>query len=95
MSDLRSPAPRPSPEVPPALPHDREVRCPDGPLLLRGPHVVSDADGVEHPTTRPVSAVCRCGHSAVKPWCDGTHKVVRPGWEATEPSYAAVTGEHG
>jgi CDGSH-type Zn-finger protein len=52
------------------------VVCPGGPLLLRGDHVVRDEDGVEHPTTRPISAVCRCGRSAVKPWCDGTHKVL-------------------
>ena len=74
--------------VAPPLPHDRAVRCPDGPLLLRGDHVVRDADGREHATTRPVSAVCRCGHSAVKPWCDGTHKVVKAPWEPTEPWHA-------
>ena len=51
------------------------VLCPDGPMLLRGDHLVIDDDGVEHRTTRPVSAVCRCGHSATKPWCDGTHKI--------------------
>jgi CDGSH-type Zn-finger protein len=51
------------------------VLCPDGPILLRGEHVVVDEDGIEHRTTRPVSAVCRCGFSAVKPWCDGNHKV--------------------
>lgn len=44
-------------------------------MLLRGEHVVRDEAGVEHVTTRPVSAVCRCGLSARKPWCDGTHKV--------------------
>jgi CDGSH-type Zn-finger protein len=53
------------------------VLCPGGPVLLRGSHVVQDEDGVLHTTTRPVSAVCRCGHSASAPWCDGTHKVVR------------------
>ena len=37
-----------------------------------------DEEGVEHRTTRPVSAVCRCGKSASKPWCDGTHKVLPP-----------------
>jgi len=47
-------------------------------MLLRGRHVVTDEDGVEHETTRPVSAVCRCGKSASKPWCDGTHKVLPP-----------------
>ena len=52
--------------------------CPGGPMLLRGDHVVLDQEGVEHRTTRPVSAVCRCGHTATSPWCDGTHKVVVP-----------------
>lgn len=52
------------------------VICPGGPLLLRGEHVVADAEGNQHRTTRPVSAVCRCGKSAIQPWCDGTHKVL-------------------
>jgi CDGSH-type Zn-finger protein len=54
------------------------VLCPGGPALLRGDHVVEDEDGRRHRTTRPVSAVCRCGHTATSPWCDGTHKVARP-----------------
>ena len=52
------------------------IVCPGGPLLLRGDHVVQDEDGVEHLTRRPVSAVCRCGRSSTKPWCDGTHKAI-------------------
>ena len=56
--------------------HPDVIVCPDGPLLLRGEHVVADADGVAHQTVRPVSAVCRCGKSANQPWCDGTHKVL-------------------
>jgi CDGSH-type Zn-finger protein len=47
-------------------------------MLLRGDHVIRDDEGNEHVTTRPISAVCRCGKSAVKPWCDGTHKVLPP-----------------
>jgi len=54
------------------------VLCPGGPMLLRGHHVVTDEHGVEHETVRPVSAVCRCGKSASKPWCDGTHKLLPP-----------------
>lgn len=50
------------------------VLCPGGPLLLRGAHVVEAADGGVHETRRPVSAICRCGKSAIQPWCDGTHK---------------------
>ena len=45
-------------------------------MLLRGDHVVTDDDGVEHRTQRPVTAVCRCGKSASRPWCDGTHKLL-------------------
>jgi CDGSH-type Zn-finger protein len=60
----------------PEFEHADIVLCPDGPMLVRGDHVVEDADGTLHPTTRPVSAVCRCGKSSVKPWCDGTHKVI-------------------
>jgi len=53
------------------------VMCPGGPMLLRGQHVIQDEDGTEHSTWRPVSALCRCGGSSIKPWCDGTHKVIR------------------
>lgn len=59
--------PEPSPDV---------VICPGGPMLLRGDHVVEDEHGVAHRTTRPVSAVCRCGKTSTGPWCDGTHKVI-------------------
>ena len=61
---------------PEASPTPTVVLCPGGPMLLRGKHVVEDADGTLHETRRPVSAVCRCGKSALKPWCDGTHKVL-------------------
>ncbi len=50
--------------------------CPGGPLLVRGRAEVRTDDGTWHETTRPVSAVCRCGASALRPWCDGTHKVL-------------------
>ena len=52
------------------------ILCEGGPILLRGDHLVEDAEGVQHRTNRPVSAVCRCGKSANQPWCDGTHKVI-------------------
>ena len=59
----------------PEYDHPDVVVCPDGPLLLRGEHVVEDADGNRHVTTRQVTAVCRCEHTSTQPWCDGTHKV--------------------
>lgn len=51
-------------------------QCPGGPLLVRGAQSVTDDDGVEHEVTRPVVAVCKCGLSARKPWCDSTHKAI-------------------
>jgi CDGSH-type Zn-finger protein len=51
--------------------------CPAGPLLVRGADSVRDDDGVDHEVTRPVVAVCTCGKSQRRPWCDGTHKFLR------------------
>lgn len=51
--------------------------CKDGPVLVRGATHVVGPDGVSHPVRRSVVAVCRCGKSALSPWCDGTHKVLR------------------
>ncbi len=46
---------------------------PDGPLLLSGDLEVRGPDGtVLFAGTR--TALCRCGHSAKKPFCDGSHK---------------------
>ena len=58
----------------PDFEHSDVVLCPGGPKLVRGQQVVVDEDGVEHRTTGPVSAICRCGFTARAPWCDGTHK---------------------
>lgn len=51
-------------------------QCPGGPMLVRGADVVLDEEGNEHPVGRPVVAVCMCGKSQRKPWCDATHKVI-------------------
>lgn len=53
--------------------------CPDGPVLVRGADRVVDDEGREHETRRPVVAVCGCGKSTLKPWCDGTHKSIPDG----------------
>jgi CDGSH-type Zn-finger protein len=49
---------------------------PEGPLLVRGPLRLVDEEGREVLTRRPVNAICRCGRSAMQPFCDGTHKIV-------------------
>jgi CDGSH-type Zn-finger protein len=50
--------------------------CPGGPLLVRGAETVRDEAGEEHAVTRPVVALCACGKSSRKPWCDSTHKSI-------------------
>jgi CDGSH-type Zn-finger protein len=47
---------------------------PDGPLLVRGDVDLRTADGEPIPRTRRTVALCRCGLSTIKPFCDGTHK---------------------
>lgn len=59
-------------QTPPS--HSDVIVCPGGPMLIRGQFTITDRDGEHHESFRPVSAVCRCGHSANTPWCDGTHK---------------------
>ena len=48
----------------------------DGPLLVRGPFVLRTQDGDEIAVERATVALCRCGRSRLRPFCDGTHKVV-------------------
>ncbi len=50
----------------------------NGPLLLRGPMEVRGSDGASHQGGK--GALCRCGASANKPYCDGSHAVI--GFEA-------------
>ncbi|GHD68961.1 (4Fe-4S)-binding protein [Jeongeupia chitinilytica] len=46
----------------------------DGPLLVRGPVMVALADGAVESCPGPTTALCRCGASANKPFCDGSHQ---------------------
>ena len=68
--------PSASPPVQPAPPVSI-VACPDGPLLVRGEFEIVTPDGVPVPRDRETVALCRCGASAIKPYCDGTHKLIR------------------
>jgi CDGSH-type Zn-finger protein len=60
----------------------------DGPLLVRGPFRMRDQDGREIVLDRETVALCRCGRSRMRPFCDGTHQGV--GWKA--PSAAESPG---
>lgn len=48
----------------------------DGPYLLRGAFELTDQDGEVIEVHRSTVALCRCGRSQVRPFCDGTHKLV-------------------
>ena len=44
----------------------------DGPYLVTNAERLVDWLGCEYPTA-PQMALCRCGHSQIKPFCDGSH----------------------
>jgi CDGSH-type Zn-finger protein len=59
----------------------------NGPVEVSGPIVMVDAAGAARPVEESPIYLCRCGHSASKPLCDGSHK--KAGFEAegwTRPS---------
>ena len=47
----------------------------NGPYLISGPVTLTAPDGrvIEHPDQM---ALCRCGRSGNKPFCDGTHLTI-------------------
>jgi CDGSH-type Zn-finger protein len=47
----------------------------DGPYLVAGSVHLTDVDGREIPHPDQM-ALCRCGHSGNKPFCDGTHATI-------------------
>ena len=58
-------------------------------LRRNGPYVIDaddvrvvDWEGREYPVGRRPVALCRCGASTTKPFCDGTHS--RIGFQAAE-----------
>lgn len=55
----------------------RIVVCPQGPLLVRGAFEMVDGEGEVMDPHRGTIAMCRCGGSKIKPFCDGTHKLLR------------------
>ena len=55
------------------------TKAPNGPLLLNGNFTIMAASG-RKAWTGTKAALCRCGHSKNKPFCDGAHKAA--GFEA-------------
>jgi CDGSH-type Zn-finger protein len=59
----------------------------NGPFLVRGPAKLIDHEGREFDLAGAEDFVlCRCGQSAKKPFCDGSHKSC--GW-VSEPGAAS------
>ncbi len=55
----------------------------DGPYLVEGDDItVIDWNGAAYPVERRPIALCRCGASARRPFCDGNHN--RIGFTAGE-----------
>jgi CDGSH-type Zn-finger protein len=56
---------------------DVTIRIRDhGPFLVEGPATLVDAAGQAYALdpAKPAFALCRCGHSQKRPFCDGSHK---------------------
>jgi CDGSH-type Zn-finger protein len=47
----------------------------NGPYLIQGNVTLLDAEGNRFEASDAI-ALCRCGHSSTKPFCDGTHERV-------------------
>lgn len=64
---------------------DVRIRLRDnGPLVVEGPIELVDAEGKPFPvdSSKPAIALCRCGASANRPFCDGSHN--QCGFEGAE-----------
>lgn len=47
---------------------------PNGPALVKGDMTIVGVDGKPIAVTTPQVAICRCGQSKGKPFCDGSHR---------------------
>ena len=59
----------------PAEPPATITPYPDGPLIVRGAFELCELDGTPIPRSGKAVALCRCGRSALKPFCDGSHRL--------------------
>lgn len=62
----------------------------NGPILISGPVSLTDHLGNKYDTSTQLNiALCRCGQSQKKPFCDGSHKAA--GFIANETVPAPTT----
>ncbi len=80
-----------------AAPPKNTIRVePDGPLYVHGMVRVDGADG--QPVVRDTRvALCRCGQSALKPFCDGSHTKAgfKDAGTVTRPQVQTAAGKSG
>ena len=62
------------------------VACTDGPLLVRGDVMLQSSTGEPIESDRRTVALCRCGVSTIKPFCDGSHKAIHFTTDPVKPS---------
>ena len=58
----------------------------NGPLMAKNPPNLTDANGTSI-EAKPVTALCRCGASRNKPFCDGSHKAAGI---SSEPNHTKI-----
>lgn len=70
---------------------DVQIRCREnGPLLVTGSFTLVDHLGNQHDISgKPNVALCRCGASKNRPFCDGTHKTT--GFQSAETAPPPAT----
>jgi CDGSH-type Zn-finger protein len=64
---------------------DVKIRMrPNGPFVVEGPFMLTDSEGNTFVISadKPATALCRCGASGNRPFCDGAHKTC--GFESDE-----------
>jgi len=59
----------------------------DGPLKVTGPILLTDHNGTQIACEGNTVALCRCGDSSNKPFCDGSHR------GSFDGTIAAVAGD--
>ena len=63
----------------------------NGPLIVEGDFTLTDAAGNDIPVLK--KALCRCGGSTTKPFCDGTHSKI--GFQGANAAVEKVESEPG
>lgn len=69
------------------MPQVHLTPMPDGPYEIVGELEIVRSDGRRIETSEPTIYLCRCGRSASKPFCDGSH--ARTGWKEDERAAAS------